>query len=33
MEKRRQYTASAYTIDFSNHSILLMYNAKLNLWL
>ena len=26
MEKRRQYTASAYTIDFSNHSILLITN-------
>ena len=27
--ERRQYTASAYTIDFKNHSVLLTYNSKL----
>lgn len=32
MEKR-QYTASAYTIDFKNHSVLLTYNSKLKKWL
>lgn len=29
----RQYCASAYTIDFENKKILLMYNKKLNKWL
>ena len=29
----RQYCASAYTIDFRNKTILLMYNKKLNKWL
>lgn len=29
----RQYCASAYTIDFENKEILLMYNRKLNKWL
>ena len=29
----RQYTASAYTIDFVNHSVLLAYNVKLKKWL
>ena len=29
----RQYTASAYTIDFVNHSVLLVYNVKLKKWL
>lgn len=29
----RQYCASAYTIDFKNKKILLMYNKKLNKWL
>ena len=33
MNTRRQYTASAYTIDFKNHTILLVYNAKLRKWL
>lgn len=33
MEKKRQYTASAYTIDFKNHSVLLVYNTKLKKWL
>lgn len=34
-EKRleRQYCASAYTIDFENKKVLLMYNKKLNKWL
>lgn len=27
--ERRQYTASTYTIDFENHSVLLTYNSKL----
>ncbi len=31
--ERRQYTASAYTIDFANHSVLLIYNSKLKKWL
>lgn len=31
--KKRQYCASAYTINFFNHSVLLMYNTKLNKWL
>lgn len=31
--ERRQYTASAYTIDFKNHSVLLTYNSKLKKWL
>lgn len=31
--ERRQYTASAYTIDFANHSVLLTYNSKLKKWL
>lgn len=26
---KRQYCASAYIIDFSNHNVLLMYNTKL----
>lgn len=30
---RRQYTASAYTIDFKNHTVLLTYNSKLEKWL
>lgn len=30
---RRQYTASAYTIDFEKHSVLLVYNTKLKKWL
>lgn len=29
----RQYCASAYTIDFENGRVLLMYNKKLNKWL
>ena len=29
----RQYCASAYTIDFENKKILLMYNKKLKKWL
>lgn len=29
----RQYCASAYTIDFKEKQILLMYNKKLNKWL
>ena len=29
----RQYCASAYTIDFKNNEVLLMYNKKLNKWL
>lgn len=29
----RQYCASAYTIDFTNKTILLMYNKKLEKWL
>ena len=29
----RQYCASAYTIDFKNKEVLLMYNKKLNKWL
>lgn len=29
----RQYCASAYTIDFENKNVLLMYNKKLNKWL
>lgn len=29
----RQYCASAYTIDFENRKVLLMYNKKLNKWL
>ena len=29
----RQYCASAYTIDFNNNEVLLMYNKKLNKWL
>lgn len=29
----RQYCASAYTIDFENQKVLLMYNKKLNKWL
>jgi 8-oxo-dGTP pyrophosphatase MutT (NUDIX family) len=29
----RQYCASAYTIDFENKKVLLMYNKKLNNWL
>ncbi len=29
----RQYCASAYTIDFQNKKVLLMYNKKLNKWL
>ncbi len=29
----RQYCASAYTIDFENKKILLMYNKKLGKWL
>ena len=29
----RQYCASAYTIDFKNKKVLLMYNKKLNKWL
>lgn len=33
MKERRQYTASAYTIDFENHSVLLVYNSKLKKWL
>lgn len=31
--KERQYCASAYTIDFKNKKILLMFNKKLNKWL
>lgn len=31
--KERQYCASAYTIDFKNKRILLVYNRKLNKWL
>ena len=27
---QRQYCASAYTIDFENKKVLLMYNRKLN---
>lgn len=30
---KRQYCASAYTIDFDKKEVLLMYNRKLNLWL
>lgn len=33
MTKKRQYTASAYIIDFKNHCVLLMYNRKLRKWL
>ena len=33
MEVQRQYTASAYTIDFKEHRVLLVHNAKLNKWL
>ena len=29
----RQYCASAYTIDFENKKVLLMYNKKLDKWL
>lgn len=29
----RQYCASAYTIDFKNKKVLLMFNKKLNKWL
>lgn len=29
----RQYCASAYTIDFEEKQVLLMYNKKLNKWL
>lgn len=29
----RQYCASAYTIDFENKKVLLMYNRKLDMWL
>lgn len=29
----RQYCASAYTIDFENNTILLVYNKKLEKWL
>lgn len=29
----RQYCASAYTIDYENKKVLLMYNKKLNKWL
>lgn len=29
----RQYCASAYTIDFKNKKVLLVYNKKLNKWL
>lgn len=29
----RQYCASAYTIDFKEKQVLLMYNKKLNKWL
>lgn len=29
----RQYCASAYTIDFKNKEVLLMYNKKLSKWL
>lgn len=29
----RQYCASAYTIDFEEKKVLLMYNKKLNKWL
>lgn len=29
----RQYCASAYTIDFEQKEVLLMYNKKLNKWL
>lgn len=29
----RQYTASAYVIDYENRSVLLMYNKKLDMWL
>ncbi len=29
----RQYCASAYTINFKNQIVLLMYNKKLNKWL
>lgn len=31
--KERQYCASAYTIDFKNRKVLLMFNKKLNKWL
>ena len=31
--KERQYCASAYTIDFKNKKVLLMFNKKLNKWL
>lgn len=30
---QRQYCASAYTIDFVNKKVLLMYNKKLDKWL
>lgn len=30
---KRQYCASAFTIDFKNKKVLLMYNKKLNKWL
>lgn len=30
---RRQYCASAYTIDFYNKKVLLVYNTKLKKWL
>lgn len=32
MGVQRQYTASAYTIDFKNHRVLLVHNVKLNKW-
>lgn len=31
--RERQYCASAYTIDFKNKKVLLMFNKKLNKWL
>lgn len=31
--KERQYCASAYTIDFKNKKVLLVFNKKLNKWL
>jgi len=30
---KRQYCASAYTIDFENEAVLLVYNEKLEKWL
>jgi len=30
MGVQRQYTASAYTIDFKNHRVLFVHNVKLN---